>query len=114
MSILFTQTAENQGSQHSSETDSIFGLVLTQSFMGMAYGAGAEQVWEAGEMASEIYSDRAKNRTNGHYQLGVRQSLGGDFARQAQPEELRHFQKRYLPDIAAMPVKKQNAAHLTR
>ncbi|PZQ46920.1 MAG: hypothetical protein DI551_04315 [Micavibrio aeruginosavorus] len=69
-------------------SDSLFGMALAQAFMGFAFGAGVEQVWEAGESASAIYADRFdQKRTNGRgvyegvFELGNKKSLAGTFAR---------------------------------
>ncbi len=68
-----------------SNSDSFFGMALAQAFMGMAFGAGAEQIWDAGEAVSAIYEDRFvdQKRTNGRgvYELGNKNSLVGTFAR---------------------------------
>lgn len=77
-----TQTHQTQ---KTTSTDSFFGMALVQAFTGLAYGVDAECIWEAGEVASEVYQDRmgARNqkRTDGMgFQLGVKQSLSGIFS----------------------------------
>lgn len=67
-----------------SGSDSLLGMALAQSFMGMVCGAGAEQIWDAGETVSAVYEDRYdQKRTNGRgvFQLGVEKSLAGIFTR---------------------------------
>lgn len=68
-----------------SNSDSFFGMALAQAFMGFCYGPVFDQAWDAGEMASAYYEDRNAASTQaangGKYNLGVRKSLAGDFAR---------------------------------
>ncbi len=78
----------NAGNQKQTQkartTDSLFGMALAQAFTGLAFGAGVEQLWEAGEMASAVHQDRAaakaQNRMDERFELGVKKSLSGVFA----------------------------------
>ncbi len=73
----------NPSSISSSNSDSFFGLALAQAFLGFAYGPVADQIWDAGEAASAIYSDRQTfNKADGpNYVLGRSHSLATEFAR---------------------------------
>lgn len=73
-------------------TDSLFGMVLAQSFTGMVLGTGAETAWEAAEIGSEVYTERHRPcqvkrdaRTNGNFELGVKNSLSPVFCAQTRP-----------------------------
>lgn len=77
--------AATQKPQKTTTTDSLFGMALAQAFTGLAFGIDAEQLWEAGEIASAVRDDRtaatAQKRTNGlSFELGVKNSLTGVFA----------------------------------
>ena len=74
-----------------SNSDSFFGMALAQAFLGLCYGPVFDQAWDAGEMASAVYEDRNVASTHaangGKYNLGVKKSLAGDFARSSYPFE---------------------------
>lgn len=42
------------------QTDSLFGMVLAQAFMGAVFGAGVDLAWEAAEINSTVRMDRQK------------------------------------------------------
>lgn len=71
--------------------DSIFAVAMVQAFTGFAFGPEVDMAWEAAETASAIYTDRYSSsaqtaqRTNGKYELGVKNSLGPAFTRQTNP-----------------------------
>ncbi len=61
-------------------TDSFLGMALVSSFLGVAYGEGVHMLFEAGEIADNIWTDRfqakAQKRTDGRsFELGVKNSL---------------------------------------
>lgn len=64
--------------------DSLFGMALSQAFMGFAFGADVSNVWEAGELASAVREDRTKTKTRANdgngFKLGVKQGLTDVFA----------------------------------
>lgn len=68
-----------------SNSDSFFGMALAQAFTGMVYGADVYAICNAGTALSAIHEDRCdQKRTNGRggvYELGIKKSLAGDFAR---------------------------------
>ena len=73
-----------------SNSDSLFGMALAQAFIGVAFGVGAEQIWDAGEAASAAYVDRTvtqRTNGNGNFTLGVKNSLADGFTRMAQALE---------------------------
>ncbi len=78
-----TQTMKPAANRPTTQTDSLFGMALTQAFMGFAFGADVDMAFEAGEIASAVYVDRRTNGNKGNFQLGVNNSLQGMFTRSA-------------------------------
>lgn len=88
-------SASHQPAAKNSGTDSIFGVMLVQAAFG-AVCPGFDQLWDGIEAADEIYTDRhsssvkksqpqALNRTNGKFELGVKNSLNNHFGQQTRP-----------------------------
>jgi hypothetical protein len=82
-------------------------MTLAQAFMGMVYGACADMLWEAGEIASAVCEDRRTNDSG--IVLGVKNSLAGVFARssqqtiaEAERAFFRPFQPAYAPAFSKM------------
>lgn len=90
-----------------SDSDSFFGMALAQAFMGMVFGAGAEQIWDAGETLSTIYEDRTDQiRTNGRgvYTLGNKKSLVENFTRMTENTVAEIERLAFRPSYAAQPA----------
>jgi hypothetical protein len=58
-----SQAIQNQPRRHTSpvQTDSLFGMMLAQAFMGCAFGAGVDMAWEAAEIGSAVRMDRCQS-----------------------------------------------------
>lgn len=74
----------NKTTTQNTANDSIFGL-LAASMIGPAFGAGADQMFDAVQASSEIYTDRyqAKSQKTDKFELGAKNSLGSTFGRSA-------------------------------
>ena len=89
-----------------SNSDSFFGMALAQAFMGMAFGTGAEQIWDAGETLSSIHEDRYdQKRTSGRgvYELGNKRSLAENFTRMTENTIAEIERLAFRPSYAAAP-----------
>ena len=78
-------TTPQKNNAISSRTDSLFGLALSEAFMGVVWGPGAYIAMEASEAAMEIYDDRRDDkqisRTDMAFELGAKdRKLTGAFA----------------------------------
>ena len=82
-----------QTQQKTTSTDSLFGMALCQAFTGLAFGTGIEQMWEAAEVTSQVYTDRFK--------LGQQKSLTGTFERKSVAEtERQTFRPSFKPAMS--------------
>ncbi len=65
-----------------SNADSLFGMALTQCFVGAVLGPAADMAWEACEITSAIHEDRNAKPTakaSPQFDMGKPKSLGGFF-----------------------------------
>ena len=85
-------TQNEQQNDHTTSAviaDVLFGGLTLSSTFGVA-----GQVYDVADTASELYTDRTlahENRTNGLYELGVKNALGGAFAASADPTGPKHI-----------------------
>ena|SRR5688572_20090190 len=99
-----TQSRYNPAIKPASPTDSAFGMALAQAFMGGVFGIGVDMGWETGEIASAMREDR-RTSGQGNYELGVKNSLAGDFSRFSSEQSPAEFEAAYYrrPQPAMAP-----------
>lgn len=105
--------------QKNTANDSIFGL-LAATMIGPAFGAGVGEVWQAAEIASEIYTDRYQQpaaKKTAPFTLGVKNSLGGTFGQSVMnttpaPAEANPAADLYYHKLAAFQMNRRHAPRL--
>lgn len=108
----------NKTTTQNTANDSIFGL-LAASMVGPAFGAGADQMFDAAQASSEIYKDRfqAKTQKTNTFELGAKNSLGSTFGRSAsgmaeQAPALDAAASLYYHKLAAMKMARRHAPRM--